>query len=223
MAVNRQADQEASGGAAAARLRGRGGPQRLAPRNQRPGGGRGPDAHGRFLFGKRPVFRFVLLFALLMGLFYLVDSTAYARKVLFPSYLRLNASASGGILSWFEESLTVTGQSIRSPRYSLSIERGCDAVEPSALFLAGVIAFPAPFIAKIPGMLIGTFCLMAINLLRIVTLFYVGVYWPSAFHTAHVDVWQPLFIFLAILFWTLWALWATRPGERKANVRAARN
>lgn len=152
-----------------------------------------------------------------MGVFYALDATSFARNTAFPAYLRFNAQASGFLLAIFEDSVTVTGQSLRSPRYSLSIERGCDAVEPSALFLAGVLAFPAPLASKIPGMLIGTFCLMAINLFRIISLFYVGVYWREAFHIMHVDVWQALFIFLAILFWTLWALWATRPRVAKAD------
>lgn len=160
---------------------------------------------------KRPVFQFVAIFAVLMGIFYALDYTALARETVMPAYLRFNAGVSGSLLGIFEDSVTVTGKSIRSPRYSLSIERGCDAVEPSALFLAGVLAFPATLASKIPGMLIGTLCLMAINLFRIISLFYVGIYWPKAFHVMHVDVWQALFIFLAILFWTLWALRATRP------------
>ena len=170
-----------------------------------------------WLHGKRPVFRFVVSFGLLMGLFYLAGATSFANDTVFPKYLRLNARLSGAILRVFEDSVTVSGESLSSPRYSLTIARGCDAIEPSALFLAGVLAFPAPLLSKLPGMLIGTLCLMVLNLVRIVTLFYVGVFWPRAFHTVHVDVWQALFIFLAILFWTLWALRASRPGTLKPD------
>jgi exosortase/archaeosortase family protein len=104
----------------------------------------------------------------------------------------------------------VSGYSISSPRYSLTIARGCDAFEPCALFASGVLAFPAPWLSKIPGVLIGVLSIMALNITRIVTLFYVGVYWPKIFHIMHVDVWQTLFILFAIVFWTLWALRATR-------------
>jgi len=178
--------------------------------------GRGKSRAGRtdtpvWLQGKRPVFKFVALFAVFMGLFYVVDAIPYVKNTIFPAYLRLNAQASGGIISIFEDSTNVVGESISSPRYSLSIARGCDAVEPSALFVAGVLAFPAALLSKLPGLLIGTFCLMVINQIRIISLFYVGIYWPKAFHIMHVDVWQAVFIFLAILFWTLWALRAIRP------------
>lgn len=152
-----------------------------------------------------------------MGLFHLACATTFVRKTAFPGYLRFNAEVSGWILGIFEDRVTVEGQSVGSPRYHLTIERGCDAIEPSALFIAGVLAFPAPLLSKLPGLLLGTVCLLVLNLIRIVSLFYVGVYWPKAFHVMHVDVWQALFIFLAILFWTLWALRASRAVALKAH------
>lgn len=149
-----------------------------------------------------------------MGLFELAYTTSWVSETALTWYLKWNASASGSVIDIFEESVTVAGKSISVPgRYALSIERGCDAVEPSALFCAGVLAFPASFFSKLPGMLIGTICLMVINIFRIVSLFYVGVFFPWAFDIMHVDVWQALFVFLAITFWVLWALWATREQE----------
>jgi len=177
----------------------------------------------RWYEGKKPVFRFVFFFAVLMGLFELVSMTSWVSETAFPWYLEWNASASGSVIDIFEDSVTVVGKSISVPnRYALSIERGCDAVEPSALFCAGVLAFPASFLSKLPGMLIGTICLMVLNIFRIVSLFYVGAFFPKAFDIMHVDVWQALFVFLAILFWVLWALWATREQEivKKSSPRA---
>jgi len=159
---------------------------------------------------KRPVFWFVVLFGVLLGSFHLVRSTDYVTNTVWPAHLRLVTQMSGAILNIFEDSLRVSGYSISSPRYSLTIARGCDAFEPCALFVAGVLAFPAPWLSKIPGMLLGTLAIMVMNLVRIVTLFYIGAFWPKAFHIMHVDVWQTLFILLAIVFWTCWALRATR-------------
>ncbi len=177
----------------------------------------------RWLHAKRPVLRFVVLFGVFMGLYQLACMTAFVRETAFPAYLRLNAQASGAVIGLFEDSLTVSGQSIRSPRYSLVIERGCDAIEPSALFLAGVLAFPATFRLKVPGMLLGTVCLMVLNLVRIISLFYVGVFFKEAFHVIHVDVWQSLFIFLAILFWIIWAIRASRGAGARPHAAATRS
>ncbi len=168
----------------------------------------------RWYEGKKPVFRFVLFFGAFMGLFELAYTTAWVSESALNWYLEWNASASGSVIDIFEETVNIVGKSISVPgRYALSIERGCDAVEPSALFCAGVLAFPASFLSKLPGMLIGTICLMVLNIFRIVSLFYIGAFYPRAFDVMHVDVWQALFVFLAIAFWIYWAMWATREQE----------
>lgn len=161
-------------------------------------------------FAKRPVLRFVVLFVLLIGLFQLFMAWTPVIETVFPGYLRVNAQLSGAIIGIFEDGVRVNGNSISSPNASLSIERGCDAVEPSALFIAGVLAFPATFVSKIPGMLLGTVCLMVLNLARIISLFFVRMHFPSLFEIMHIDVWQTLFVLLAILFWILWAMRAVR-------------
>lgn len=162
------------------------------------------------LGSRRPVFRFVALFGLYMALFWAAGATTVVKDHVFPPYLRFNALVSGWILGLFEKNILVYEQSI-SGRFALTIERGCDAIEPSALFLAGVLAFPAPRARKVPGMLIGTLCLMAINLVRIISLYYCGVYFSHrTFEIMHVNVWQTLFIVLAILFWVLWAVWSLK-------------
>lgn len=151
-----------------------------------------------------------------MGVFYGVTALLWFRGHLFPSYLQLNASVSAWILDVFGEEASSDGFSVLTPRFQLSIRRGCDAIEPSALFAAAVIAFPAGIRRKVPGLLIGVATLLLLNLVRIVSLYYTGVHFPSAFETMHVEVWQPLFILIAITLWVAWALWTT---ARRPKVR----
>ena len=168
---------------------------------------------GGWLRGKRPVFQFVGLFAILLALFYACTFLRVMDKRVLPGYMKLNAQASAVILSVFGEGAIARGTSVSSPRYSVDIRHGCDAIEPSALFIAAVLAFPATLRSKLPGLLAGTVALAVINLVRIVTLFYTGIYWPKLFQFMHVDVWQPVFILLALLMWVIWAMWATRAKD----------
>lgn len=161
--------------------------------------------------GKEPVFKFVGLFALLMAVFYACTFIPLLEKRILPSYMKLNASVSAGILSVFGEGASAKGTSVSSPRYSVDIRHGCDAVAPTALFVAAVLAFPATIRSKLPGMVAGSIILAMINLVRIVTLFYTGIYYPRAFRIMHEDVWQSLFILLSLLLWIVWAMWATSP------------
>ncbi len=171
-------------------------------------------------FGQHhPVFLFLLVFGILMGLFYtFIAFASYYNKVLLPSYHNLIAKMSGGILSFLGQDTTAAGASVYSPRFSIVIIRGCDAVEATALFICAVLAFPAPFLRKVPGIIAGTLLLGILNLVRVVSLFLIGVYYPNIFGFMHIDTWQALFIFFAITFWVLWLLWTTQRQISKRQV-----
>ena len=48
--------------------------------------------------------------------------------------------------------------------------------------------------------------LVLCNLVRIVSLIFIGHWFPRVFHTAHLLVWQSLIVFLTVMLWVLWAL-----------------
>ena len=139
---------------------------------------------------KRPVLRFVLVFALLLGgfnaFFYLyVTSTAF-----FDSYLGLNARIGGALLRIFGEEVTVEGFTISTPHFTLGIMRGCDALQASAFFAIGVLASPlrVPLRRRIVPIMIGTAGLLLLNIVRIVSLYYTGVYSRALFDVMHLSV-----------------------------------
>jgi exosortase/archaeosortase family protein len=169
---------------------------------------------------KRPVVLFVAGFALLMAIFYGVLWIPYMNETVMPSYMRLNAVAAAKVMNVFGANARTNGTQISasSPRaWSVDIQQGCDAIEPTALFVAAVLAFPACVRFKLPGVVIGAISLALINLVRIITLFYTGIYFPRAFEIMHVDVWQPIFILLALTFWIFWAWWATKPRPEPSH------
>ena len=167
---------------------------------------------------RHPILRFVLVFAVCMGLFYALTITSFFETRGWGPYLDLNAEVSGAILGLFIDDVTVSGRSISSPQASILIERGCDAIHPTGLFLSAVIAAPTSVLSKVFGMFTGTFLLMSLNLVRIITLFVIRIHWPDMFEIMHVEVWQALFIFLALLLWVLWANWAVRGKVHEPDV-----
>lgn len=160
---------------------------------------------------RRPVLRFITLFAAYMLPFTIFFYAVLTKTDLFQSYLNLNASASAAVLRVFGEEASSVGNRLESPRSSLQIRHGCDAILPTALFLSAVFAFPVFLRLKWTAILLGSSALLVINLVRIITLYYARIYKPDWFHALHVDVWQPAFIFLALFFWVMWALRATKP------------
>lgn len=155
--------------------------------------------------------RFLLIFSSCLIVYYLATLTTPVRDGFFPAYLRWNASVSGTILNTIGQEVVVQDKSIRKVGgVSIQVERGCDAVAPSALFVSAVLASPVGLVSRISAALIGSMALMLLNLVRVCSLFLVRVYYPKAFEVMHLDVWQALFIFMALLFWALWASGASK-------------
>jgi len=168
-----------------------------------------------------PVIRFVLLFGLFMGAFHLLFFAPFTKGTTYKSYLNANAAAAGAVLDVLGFDVDVAGDRISSATrsFSITVRRGCDAIQPMALFVSALVAFPASIRSKVPAIFLGLAALATLNLARIVTLYIIGLKWPKLFHLMHVDVWQAVFIFLALLLWICWAWWATR--DRTAADHAA--
>ena len=166
------------------------------------------------------MFRFVAVFTTLLTAFGVFFFAYFVGTDAFERYLELNAEVSGAILRGLGADARVTGTSIGSSAGALQIRHGCDAIFPTGLFVIAVIASPVRFRAKLPGILLGSVVLLSINLIRIVSLHYTQVYIPKWFHVMHVDVWQPAFIFMALLFWVVWAVGATKAAQVPEHVHS---
>ena len=171
------------------------------------------DTHGKDL-------RFLLVFGLLMFVYYVVTTFDFVEHKFFPWYLEATAKVSTVLLTTCGyDDVERSGKNMKNPRGAISVARGCDALAPTALFVTAVLASPAGFRFKWRGLIAGILILMVANVLRIITLFLTRVHWQKAFDVMHLDIWQGLFILLAIFLWWQWAEWATRKAtiELKAQ------
>lgn len=165
---------------------------------------------------KLPVLFFVLGFAVLMILFYIFWLSEFSQSVFQPKVVGINAMLSSRILNIFGMQTTASEAMLTSKQFSVSIARGCDAIEAMALFVAALLSFPAKWKSKAIGFFAGIALLFILNLGRIISLFLTGVYFPKAFEIMHVEVWQVLFILFAIAIWIFWIKW-TRKGVPRAS------
>ena len=150
-----------------------------------------------------PVLRFALSFGLLLVLFYGLLTTSFFDRALY-TYLEANAWLANAILRGLGQPTHVSEVTILSPQFAMAIRRGCDAVEPTWLLCAAMISFPAPLLHKLWGMLAAIVLLQVLNLIRIVTLYWIGIHLPAFFNSAHLEVWPTAFIVVAIAFFIGW-------------------
>ena len=158
-----------------------------------------------FLGANQQALRFLTLFALVFGASYFVFGIAPGvREHLIKPYTEWLAVAVATTLNWFGEGASVFGQMVISRRFSMTIAMGCDGVEAASLFMAGVLAYPTGWRARLVGLAAGLPLIHIINLLRLVGLFYAGVYLPSVVEELHVYVAQTIVIILStalLIFW----------------------
>ena len=149
-------------------------------------------------------FWFAALFLCLIGGYYALTLVPWVeRHVMFP-VLEVSAQGASLLLNLAGAGTTQTGIVIQGPQFTVAVRRGCDPVESIVLFSAAVLAFPVPTRKKFSVLALGAAFLFALNLVRIVSLYFAGRARVSWFETLHQEWWPAMFIFAALLMWLAW-------------------
>jgi exosortase H (IPTLxxWG-CTERM-specific) len=162
---------------------------------------------------QKPETRFVLLFLVLVTVGFAVIALQPVNDGLVVPYTAAIARASGAVLGLLGEDITVTGCDLRSPRFAVTIYNGCNGLIASLVFSAAVIAFPTSWRAKVVGVLAGMLAIQLLNLIRIVSLYFIGAFLPEYFNEAHIVIWQSLVIIAAVAMWIAWARFGVKQIE----------
>jgi exosortase/archaeosortase family protein len=145
--------------------------------------------------------RFGVTYALIAGCLFAIYAFPFelfgAHQDWLIGYLAGYARLAGAVLKLLEPGVCVDGIYIHG-RYPLQIVRNCDAAEINILFVSAMMAFPRPLRRKAIALGLGLLVLVAANVLRICSLYYVGVWAPTWFRAAHEEVWPLLLVGLAV-------------------------
>lgn len=100
--------------------------------------------------------------------------------------------------------------------FAMSIEAGCNGIEASIVLLAAILAFPASWRVKLTGILLGLLSIHVLNILRIVSLFYIGQWDMQLFEWAHLYIWQALIMLDVFVVFLVWLRYVIRSGNTTA-------
>ncbi len=152
-----------------------------------------------------PRVRFIVIFLVLLAAFeftLLIDTVD--RSVVRP-FTSSIATVSAGIIRWNVRDVRVSGTTITAPCFAVDIHNGCNGLEATFFVVAAVLAFPATWARRAIGVVVGTMLIQLANLLRVVTLFYIGCRHRAWFDTFHLSVWQTVIFALAVGFFIVWS------------------
>ena len=176
----------------------------------------------RFFEARKTTLRYLLRFALLASVsltayYFPYDPRGFAAACI-RLYLAAYAHLAGGALSLVDASVHVVGTDILG-QFNLTFAMNCDAMDVFILFSSAVIAFPSTGRRRVVGLVAGLLALVAINLLRIVSLYLVGVHFPSAFEFCHVDLWPIVIVVLTCTGFVAWV--RSTMAERSGGLNAS--
>lgn len=160
------------------------------------------------LSSKAGLRRFLVRFVAYALLFEVVYFAWFSESEAFGELMTVNASVAAALLRTLGFGVASEQNDLFSETFRVQVLRGCDGLEPLALFLIAVVASPTGVRAKVAPVLIGTAGLLIINILRIASLFLIGSYYSTAFSFAHLVFWPLALVLLAFLGWARWAWYA---------------
>ncbi|MFZ4480804.1 MAG: exosortase H [Rhodoferax sp.] len=150
--------------------------------------------------------RFFVIFVLLQLLLFGIELTQPVQQFVVLPWTTLLARACVALVTLFDSHAAAVGKVLWNPStgFGVSIEPGCNGVEACIILFAAIVAFPSTWRHRLWGLGLGFIAVQALNVIRVISLFYLGQWDASAFRIAHEFLWQGLIMLDVLVVWLLW-------------------
>jgi exosortase H (IPTLxxWG-CTERM-specific) len=159
--------------------------------------------------------RFILLFLLYLAILFGLELLRPIDAHVILPFTSAIAKVSVGLVGLFDSHAVAFGKVLQSTSngFAISIERGCNGVEAVIILVAAMLAFPAPWKHRLVGIGLGFIAIQALNLVRIISLFYLGQWNRVWFDWFHLYLWQALIVLDALIAFLIWLRYLPRPAD----------
>lgn len=103
-----------------------------------------------------------------------------------------------------------SGTILHTPGAALDVRFGCNGLEAVLIYSVALLAFPAPWIKRVIGILAGFVIMQALNIVRIIALALVRVHYPGFFELFHIYIAQGILIAVALVLFIAWIGYAQK-------------
>ncbi len=161
--------------------------------------------------------RFILVFIVCLIVLFTLELLRPVQAHVIMPFTAAIAHVSAFIMQLFDHHVTARNNDIVSAvsGSGIRIVAGCNGVEAVLILVSAVLAFPAPWKHKLAGIGIGFIAIQGLNLVRIISLYYLHEWNRVWFDWFHLYLWQALIILDALVFWLLWLRWLPRKPAPK--------
>ena len=150
--------------------------------------------------------RFFLVFLLLLLALLAAELTPPVQAAFVLPWTEGLARLSAALITVFDRDVLVFGKTLQSAKngFAVSIEAGCNGIEAAIVLIAAMLAFPAPWKHRALGIAAGLAAVQALNVVRVISLYYLGQWSLAAFEWAHLYLWQALIMLDVLVVWLVW-------------------
>ena len=155
---------------------------------------------------------------------WMVDAIPEINRALTP--FSVGTAKAVEMLLYFLQMRPVREQSVLldPTGFGYQIDFACTGIIPAGLLMVAILSSTIPLRAKVAGLTIGLPLTFAINLVRLVHLFYVGVHYPLSFQWTHSALWQSVMSVFLFGFYSFWLYLAQEvPSGQNSSRRHLRN
>ena len=156
--------------------------------------------------------RFLFVFVACLMVLFTVELLNPVQATVIQPFTAGLAWISAAVVLPFDETVISSGRILRDSvtGFAVSIAAGCNGGEASIVLIAGVIAFPATWKERLTAILLGFAAIQALNILRIVSLFYLGQWNYDIFEWTHLYLWPVLIMMDVLLVFAIYLRWLSR-------------
>jgi exosortase H (IPTLxxWG-CTERM-specific) len=167
------------------------------------------------LLSKIFMLRFFLTFVLLQLTFFGINMLGVVQQHVVLPWTALLARACVALVMLFDETAAAAGKVLwnTATGFGVSIEPGCNGIEACIVLFAAVLAFPSSWRHKLVGLLVGFLAVQGLNVVRVISLFYLGQWNTQVFNFAHEYLWQALIMLDVLVVWLLWVRAGSKSQE----------
>ena len=156
--------------------------------------------------------RFITLFLVYLAVLFTLEVMQPVDRFVILPFTSAIAEVSVWIVGLFDPNAIAYGKILQSTTngFAISIERGCNGVEAVIILVSAMLAFPAPWKHRLVGIGLGFLAIQALNLVRIISLFYLGQWNRVWFDWFHLYLWQALIVLDALIAFLVWLRYLPR-------------
>ena len=153
--------------------------------------------------------RFLLVFCGVLGSLFAIEMLSPVQQAVIQPFTVLLANVSTAVIVPFDNTVIAQGRILRDATtgFAVSIEAGCNGVEATIVLVAGIVAFPASLRHRMVAILVGFLFVQALNIVRIVSLFYLGQWNYTVFEWFHLYLWPVLIMLDVLVVFAIYLQW----------------